>query len=180
MSDPPDYATWPTKAQAAAALGVTPKTVERFVQAGQIQQARWRRQGRGPALAVYHPDDVARLAAERRLGPLPAFVVPAPAVAGNGNGRGAKFPAVSDRQRVAPQPADALAAGLQAFVAALRAVSETSETLAQTSATPRYVDRATALRITGVSAAELRKAVQAGEIHRRGRAYSRKDCEALS
>ena len=88
----PDYATWLTKEQAAEAIGVTTKTVERFVQAGQIQQARWQPEGRGPIRAVYQPDDVARLAQERRPGPLPPFLLPVGATGSlepptNGNGR---------------------------------------------------------------------------------------------
>lgn len=47
-----DYATWLTKDQAAAAIGVTPKTVERFVDDGKIQKAYWQPGGRGPTRVV--------------------------------------------------------------------------------------------------------------------------------
>jgi hypothetical protein len=85
MADP-DYSHWLTKAQAADAIGVTTKTVEALAKASQVQQARWQPGGRGQTVRVYHPDDVARLAQERRQEPLPAFLVPSTAGPSNGNG----------------------------------------------------------------------------------------------
>ena len=81
---PPTIPTWLTKQQAATAIGVTTKTVERLAQDQKLQQASWRRPTGGPEVAVYHPADVARLAKERRPGAAP-FVLPAAADA-NGNG----------------------------------------------------------------------------------------------
>ncbi len=70
----PDYATWLTKAQAAEALHVSTKTIEKYAQARQIEQALYRRPTGGPKLAVYNPADVERL---RHPAPAAPFVVPA-------------------------------------------------------------------------------------------------------
>jgi hypothetical protein len=112
-----DYSTWLTKAAAAAAIGCSTKTVEQLAQEGKIQQASWRRPEGGPRLAVYHPDDVARVASARQPG-LPAFVLPAVQTAhpsANGNGAGPGVPTA-----LATLPAEEVWRGLLA--AALRAV----------------------------------------------------------
>ena len=88
---PPDYRDWLTKAEAATAIGVSTKTIEAWAQAKKLQQA-FRPQAHGPALAVFHPEDVARLASERRTVPA-AFVVPAGTDVGRGNGRSLAVPA---------------------------------------------------------------------------------------
>lgn len=84
-----DYAAWLTKQQAADVIGVSTKTVEAFAKDRKIQQAFWRPQGRGAEKAVYNPDDVARIAQERKPGAAP-FVLPAgvtsPVTPVNGNG----------------------------------------------------------------------------------------------
>jgi len=175
---PPDYATWLTKQQAADAIGVTTKSVERFVQAGQIQQARWQRDGRGPLLAVYQPDDVARIAQERQPGPLPPFLVPG-ANGSNGSNGGphrdpheglAHIESTPNLHGIQLGPGEDL---FRALVSAARKVmSETSQTSA-------YVAKAEALALAGISDSELRKAVQAGEVKMRGRRYRRMDLEAL-
>jgi hypothetical protein len=163
------YAGWLTKDEAAAALDVKPKTIERMAAAGQIHQGATRRQGRGPVRAVYHPDDVARLASERRQDARP-FVLPAGAtspVSGNGHQPASTALAVSiDTQRAGEDL-------LRAFAVALRQMSETSQTQ------PAYVDKGEALRIAGVSYGALRAAVHAGEVKQRGRRYRRQDLEAL-
>jgi len=173
----PDYSTWLTKQAAAHAIGVTTKSVERFVQAGQIQQARWQRDGRGPLLAVYHPTDVARVASERRQGSPAPFLVPAAAdMPANGNGHGA-----GELARVAPAPAPGDDVLRALFAAALRAVSETS----QTSALFLTVDEAAA--VSGLTARDLRQAIRNGELparHKEQRSWRtwrirRKDLEAL-
>src|SRR4030095_1427465 len=70
-----DYSTWMTKQQAADAIGVTTKTIERLAQGKHLEQARWKRPTGGPRLAVYKPDDVARIVAQAQLPPQP-FVLP--------------------------------------------------------------------------------------------------------
>lgn len=127
-----DFSTWLTKQQAADAIGVTTKSVERFVQAGQIQQARWQREGRGPLLAVYQPEDVARIASERRGGPLPAFLVPGSGPAANENAH-PPVNALTISPSASPfgnfeEARRAFVAGLSDFAGLLKTVSQTSET----------------------------------------------------
>jgi hypothetical protein len=171
-----DYATWLTKDQAAAAIGVTTKTIERLTQDGQIQSARWQPQGRGPQRVVYHPDDVARLAQARRQGPLPPFVLPVPKdVTPNGNGHHGQALAHAATSAVSRFPDIGPGADLLHILvaAAQRVLSETSQTR------PAYVDKTEALAIAGVSYGALRDAVRAGEVKQRGRRYRRTDLEAL-
>jgi len=166
------YAGWLTKDEAATALHVTPKTIERLAAAGKIHQGATQPQGRGPVRAVYHPDDVARLVAERRT-EARAFVLPAGVtspVSGNGHGHDE----VGIRAFRKPEGAHSTGEELlRAFAVALRQMSETSQTQ------PAYVDKTEALAIAGVSSRELRAAVQAGEVKQRGRRYRRQDLEAL-
>jgi hypothetical protein len=172
-SQNPDYATWLTKQQAADAIGVSTKTIEQFAKDGKIQQAVYRAQNRGAAKAVYHPDDVARIAQERQPGPAP-FVLPAGVtspVNGNGHRR------AEGLQIASPAPDDQVASFLCSLVAAIRAAADTSENSEKYAAA--YVDKTEALTIAGVSYGELREAVRAGDVKQRGRRYRRKDLEAL-
>jgi excisionase family DNA binding protein len=170
-----DYSTWLTKHQAAEAIGVTTKTVERFVQAGQIQQARWQRDGRGPLLAVYHPDDVARVALERRQGPLPPFVVPVTDERSNGNGHGlVQVESKLDSPSIQLGPGTDLLRVL--VTAAARVMSETSET----SALFLTLDEASAF--TGLTPTFLTKMIKRGTlpaIKDRTWKIRRKDLEQL-
>jgi hypothetical protein len=176
-SQNPDYATWLTKQQAADRIGVSTKTIEAFAKDGKIQQAVYRPQNRGAAKAVYHPDDVARIARERQPG-AKAFVLPAGVTSPvNGNGHGRQLPAVSI-DTASPTGEDVLrlvfAAALQRLTAEPPATSENSE-----KSTAAYVDKTEALAIAGVSYGELREAVRKGEVKQRGRRYRRQDLEAL-
>jgi len=175
-----DYATWLTKAQAAEAIGVSTKTIEKLAADRRIEQAVYRRPTGGPPIVVFHPDDVARIAQERRTAPAP-FVLPADPTsrdqAGNGNGHG---------RALAPQPAGLVTPSGEdvlrlVFAAALRALSAEKPATSESSEKPvaAYVAKAEALALSGLSATELRKAVQAGEVTMRGRRYRRKDLEAL-
>ena len=174
-----DYASWPTKTEAARALGVTTKTVERMSAAGKLQQASRRSTRGGADEVVYHPDDVAREAAARQRGPLPAFVVPSPGKNGNGNGHRdstalATVPATSP----ATPPGDHELRLL--FASALRAVSETQPRLSET---PRlFLTLPEAAAISGLSVAYLTRRIQAGTLTAekdRGWKIRRKDLEAL-
>lgn len=178
---PPDYATWVTKQQAAEAIGVTTKTVERLVQAGQIQQARWQRDGRGPLLAVYQPDDVARIALERHRGPLPPFLVPPGAeVPANGNGHSGL--SAIDPRAISNQESESLVSGddvLKVLVAAaVRVLSETSQT------PTLYVTVRDAAAILGLSQADVHALIHDGDLPHRltrrgGIRIRRKDLEQL-
>ena len=72
----PDYSTWLTKQQAANALQCATKTVEQLAKAKKLQTTMYKRPTGGPAIAVYHPDDVERLRKERNPEAEP-FIVPA-------------------------------------------------------------------------------------------------------
>jgi len=176
MSQTPDYTTWLTKQQAADAIGVTTKTVERMAQDGQLQQARRRGATSGQKIAVYHPDDVDRIASARRTAPVP-FVLPAiqdsPA---NGNG---PHPGVA-LQIPPPSPIGSGEELLQAFALALRRMSETSQTLAAGATLYLTIDEAAA--VSGLSRAFLRRMIGNGTlaaIKDRGWKIRRKDLEAL-
>jgi excisionase family DNA binding protein len=160
---PPDYSTWLTKQQAAEAIGVTTKSIERFVQEGKIQQARWRRPTGGPELAVYHPDDVARIAQARQPGPLPPFLVPGGAPAStNGNGHGGLTPITP----ITPSPFSnveearrAFVVGLSEFAGLLKTVSQTSET------STLWVTVPEAAAILGFPQADVRRLIHDGELN---------------
>jgi len=167
MSQTFDYADWLTKQQAADAIGVTTKTVERFVQSGQIQQARWQPEGRGPMRAVYHPGDVARVAAERRQGPLPPFLVPVgvdPPTNGNGHGGLSPINPISPLTELAipdagSRPGEDLLRVLVA--AAVRVMSETSQT------STLFLTIPEAAAYAGLPATDIRRACESGELKAR-------------
>lgn len=122
-SEKRDYSGWLTKAEAAAAIGVSTKTIEQFAKHRKIEQAAWKPLGRGAEKAVYNPDDVARIASARRPGPQP-FVLPAgatPPVNGNGH----HLPAVSQKSDIHPGLGIDLSP-LASFAAALQTLAEQS------------------------------------------------------
>jgi hypothetical protein len=88
---PPDLSTWLSRDEAAQEAQCSTRTIKREAARGHLQSATWRSPDGGQERTVYHPGDVARLAArlasERQRGPLPPFVVPGTDVASNGNGR---------------------------------------------------------------------------------------------
>jgi excisionase family DNA binding protein len=73
--DQPDITAWLTKPEAAAAIGVSAKMIEKYAAAHKLQQAMRAQQGRR-SIVVYHPDDVEQIRRERQPAPKP-FVVPA-------------------------------------------------------------------------------------------------------
>jgi hypothetical protein len=175
-----DYATWLTKQQAADAIGVSTKTIEQFAIDGKIQRALWRLHGRGAQKAVYHPDDVARVAQERRGGPV-AFVLPAGVTApgngnGNGNGHGTGISPLSPINPLTGTAAE-VASVLCSFVAALRGVSEPSE-----NSEKWFLTIPEAAAVSGLSQAHLRRKCQdgwTGAIKDGAWKIRRKDLEAL-
>jgi hypothetical protein len=176
-SQKPDYATWLTKQQAADAIGVSTKTIEQWAIEGKLQRAVWRLQGRGAQKAVYQPDDVARIAAERRGSPV-AFVLPASVTAPvNGNGHQTGISPLTPLTSTAADVASVLCSLVAALQALSPARAETSENSEKSAAA--YVDKTAALAIAGVSYGALRAAVQAGEVKQRGRRYRRQDLEQL-
>ncbi len=136
-----EYERWVTKQQAAAALGVTTKTIERLAQEKKIQQGRWQAPGGGPVRAVYHPDDIDRLARQRQQPAPGPFVIPAEPEA--------------LVERAAP-PDEMLRLLWAAALRAVTEMSQTSETL--------FVTIEQAALVAGVSRAYLRRAIQAGTL----------------
>lgn len=73
MSTPesvPSETPWLTKQQAADAIGVSTKTVEQIAKAGKLRQEQAKVNAR--YIVVYHPEDVALVAAQRKSAPLQA------------------------------------------------------------------------------------------------------------
>jgi excisionase family DNA binding protein len=182
VSDTParvDLSDWLTKAQAAEAIGVTPKTIERLAQAGKLEQ-RSRPQARGPNVAVYFPDDVTKLAQERQPGAKP-FVLPAdPDSSAGSNGRhtgGAMIPSPSPvlATRVGDDPVRAFAAAVYAAV-----MSQTSETAAAPPTLFLSIDEAAA--VSGLSRTCLRRLIRNQKLpafRDRGWRIRRRDLEQL-
>lgn len=168
------YDTWLTKQQAAAAIGGSTKMVERLAADGQVQHASCQREGRGAFRTVYHPDDVARIARERQPGPQ-AFVLPAGVttpVHGNGH-------APSTALRIADSAADdQVASFFCSLVAAIRTVSQTSET-----SVALFVSIPEAAAVSGLSRTYLRRLIDDLKLPavKDGRSWRirRKDLEAL-
>jgi excisionase family DNA binding protein len=164
----PDYSTWLTKQQVADAIGCSTKTVEQLAKDRKIEQALWRREGRGMPLAVYDPSDVARIAAARRGEAVP-FVLPA---VGSGNGHGAvgiartaHVPAEAEAQR-------ALASGLSAFAVALQALTSHSSESSQSSQSSQhlFLTVTEAAEVLNWTPRDLRRAIRAGEVPARNTA----------
>lgn len=174
-----DLADWLTVAGAAAAIRCSKRTIERLAASRKLEQ-RLRPQAGSPAVAVYNPDDVARIASERRPAAA-AFVLPpgvtSPVTPGTGNGHG-RATDLTNRHFQNVTSGDPMQQ-LCAFV--LHSLqSPPSPPVAGTVAErPAYVAKAEALTIAGVSYGALRAAVRAGEVKQRGTRYRRKDLEAL-
>jgi excisionase family DNA binding protein len=99
-----EAADWLTKEQAAAAIGVSTKTIEAWAKAGKLHQRRARSpKGTGVKVAVYHPAEVEALRAERQPDATP-YLVPA--------GSGA-LPAPAPRGGVPPVDRRALATAIE-------------------------------------------------------------------
>jgi excisionase family DNA binding protein len=168
------YDTWLTKQEAAERIGGSTKMVERLAAEGKIQQASTQREGRGAFRTVYHPDDVARIARERQPGAV-SFVLPVGVTPpSNGNGH-----AASTALRIAdPAADDQVASFFCSLVAAIRTVSETSETRVAL-----FVSIPEAAQVSGLSRAYLKRGVANGSIPavKDGRTWRirRKDLEAL-
>ncbi len=161
---------WITKAQAAERLAVDERTIERRARAGRITSKA--RLG-FPTLYLATDVEILRQTAsgEVRTGILEAV----PPASSNGHG------AVAHRPDGIVVPDGLLTQVLHAFLHALThpPPGPTGPTHGSDRSDSAYVEKPEALAITGVSEDELRKAVQAGEVKRRGRRYRRKDLEAL-
>jgi len=174
-----DLSTWLTVDETAGQIGCSKRTVERLGRAKQLEQ-RLRRQEGTPPVAVYNPDDVQRIASERQRAPAP-FVLPTGSNHGNGNGHRAQGSGLPDTTS-ALSPIRDTEDPIRLFCAAMVRVlqSPPSPPLAESrGGEPAYVAKPEALALAGISEHELRRAVQAGEVKRRGRRYRRTDLEQL-
>lgn len=146
-------AAWMTKPQAAAALGVSVRSVVRYAESGRIER-QWRKSRGTRTVAVFNPADVAGLADELAAagGALPAIVrVPAPAPI-------VTIPNVN----------------LDAFAAAIgHAVAD--------ALAPRHKDLLTLpeAMALGYPRRWLRERIRAGDVRRVGKRISRPSLEAL-
>jgi len=173
-----DLSDWLPIADAAQRIGCSTRTIERLARARKLEQ-RLRPQAGSPAVAVYNPDDVARLASERRPAPAP-FVLGAgqtPAH-GNGNGRGADL---AKRHFGNAVSGDELIRGLAVLLS--RAIqSPPSPPLSASVAETPWVDIPTAAALLGRSQAYVRRQIAAGTLHAerdRRLVVRRKDLETL-
>ena len=144
-----DYSTWMTKQQAADSLAVSTKQIERWANDKQLQSAKWKRPEGGPAIAVYHPADVERMAQDRNPDAEP-FVLPTEAAdrkPTNGTH------AVAVRQ---PSPEQFL----QAIAAAVAGASQTSQTQRRVSLSEQlYLTIPEAADFTGLGVGYVRRLV---------------------
>ncbi len=167
-----DYTSWLPKARAAHQIGVTTKTVEQLAKAGKLRQVLWRRPSGGALLAVYHPDDVERVALERP-GRRTGAVIVDPASNGNGHGKSTAIKVLHAYPPAAP-PADELGRWLITTAAQGVASQKTSQKL--------YLTLAEASAYSGLSEAYLRRQCQSGwpgALKDRGWKLRRTDVEAL-
>lgn len=70
-----DYSKWITKQDAAEAIGVSTKQIERWAQDKEIQVVKWKRPEGGTRIVVCHPGDVERIARNRNP-ETETFVIP--------------------------------------------------------------------------------------------------------
>ena len=172
----PDYSGWPTKQQAAAAISVSTKQIERWAQEKRLQVAKWKRPEGGPAIVVYHPKDVERIARERNPNAEP-FVLPA---ANDEKPAADTGKAVAVRQPGAEQ-------FVQAIAAAVSGMSQTSQNHPGVRLAERlYLTMGEAADYTGLGTGYLRRQIAEGRIElvkgagpRGASVLRRKDLETL-
>ena len=184
MTDTP-LSDWLVAMEAAMRIGCSTRTIERLARAKRLEQ-RLRPQAGSPAVAVYNPSDVARLASERRRAPAP-FVLPA---GSNGHGRNAgtrvfRNPEQHDSTALelpaGDDPIRQLAAAFRAFL--LSPPSPPKDvTVAAMAETTLFLTLTEAVARSGLSRACLLRKIKAGTLDAekdRGWKIRRKDLEAL-
>lgn len=173
---------WLPIAEAAARIGCSTRTVERLAAKKQLEQ-RLRPQAGSPAVAVFNPDDVDRIAAERHPAP-PPFVLEAGRATGNGNGQGTArvgndlLRKRNDLLRAADDPIRQLAA-LVLHALQSPPLPPVSEKVAETRL---FLTLAEAAAYTGLSTWYLRVQIKKGTlpaVRTRGWRIRRKDLEVL-
>jgi hypothetical protein len=175
-----DLADWLPIGDAAAIIGCSTRTIERLGRAKKLEQ-RLRPQAGSPAVAVYNPDDVQRIASERRRAPAP-FVLPAvpDSTRGNGHRQTAELTKSSLLNNRGEDPIRQLAAAFERFL--LSPPSPPSPPLSATVAETPWVDLPTAAALLGRSQAYIRRQIKDGRLHAerdRCLVVRRKDLEGL-
>ena len=151
-----DYSTWYVKQQAAEAIGISTKQLDRWANEKRLQRVKWKRPGGGPVLNVYHPGDVDRLAQSRHQ--MGAFVLPDgdPPATNGANGEHA----LAVRQPSGEQ-------FLEALAAAVSGMSQTSQTHQPVRLAERiYLTIGEAVDYTGLGSAYLRRQIAVGNLER--------------
>ena len=158
-----DLSTWLSIADAAAQIGVSKRTVERWASQGKFER-RLRPQDGTPPVMVLSPESVAEVAKARRPDPAPFVVGTVPA--GNGNGHGAtvkKLHAGTDLARTdGPTDADLVRQFVTLAIAALQ--SPPSPPVAETVAASSYLTLAEAAAEKRVSEALVRRWIRTGAL----------------
>lgn len=156
----PDLAAWLTKQEAARAIGVSEKQIERLARKGQIEQ-KFRTAPGQARVSIFHPGDVERIANAQRT----TFRVNETALA------------VSDRAD--NRSSDVLWKHFDALPALLAGLSDLAAKFNAEHATTVYVSLDEAMRLTGLSGATIRRLAREGRLARLSRKYRRVDLEKL-
>jgi len=161
--------TWLKKEDAARAIGISTKTLEKMAKAGEVRMEMWRRLSGGPLLAVYHPADVEHHRHRRGLQGRPAMVsVPTLAVAD------------SSRSVVVREPFEvAVPLTVDASQKEEPRVSELHSLEVRLVYPKAYLTINEAREATGLSLKLIREAARDGRVKKKGKAYRRRDLMAL-
>lgn len=164
-----DLTSWLLAMEAATQIGCSKRTVERLAAAKELEQGLRRQAGSAP-IAVYNPEDVARIALERRPDATPFVLGAVPA--GNGNGHehtsdvsNTHMRSVLARQTSAGDP-------IQQFFAVLLRILQSPPPpppapMAETVAETRYVTVKDAAAILGLPQADVRRLCDDGDLTHR-------------
>ena len=183
MTDTPTLSDWLPIAEAAQVIGCSTRTIERLARARKLEQ-RLRPQAGSPAVAVYNPADVARLAKERQPAPAP-FVLGAVRTNGNGHGQASAGSAIKNIETLDRNYLVSDDPIRQLFAAALRAVlSPPSPPVSASVAETLWVTVKEAAAILNFPQADVRRLIADGDLNcrrtgRGGIRIRRKDLEAL-
>jgi hypothetical protein len=177
-----DLSAWLLIADAARVIGCSKRTVERLGHTRKLEQ-RLRPQEGTPPVAVYNPDDVARIAAERRPAPAP-FVLPSDLHSRSANGNGPAHEALSRVPNAGIKiiPGDDLIRGLALLISKALQSPPSPPVAESVAVSTTYLTLPEASALTGLTVTFLRRMLKLGTltgIKDRGWKIRRKDLEAL-